>query len=106
MMETFPLAVLQNLKFISMVCEPVKRAYSDYSHALRIREWDNRLKKANLSFERVFSDGIEALAKKEINFYETERPELSIVSNGCFGRRLEPWRTVFGKQLLVVDGEQ
>ena len=116
-----------DLKIIVVVCDPVKRAFSDYTHVIHSNPpvWEDALKHTyNNSFGSYLSKSIEYLESAFNNptnrpdptknfqhfvhqIYKSDRPELSILSNGLYSVLINQWLDVFSRdQFYFVSGEK
>lgn len=94
MKDTLP--NIKTIKFIEIICDPIKRAFSDFIHAQKYKEFDI-FKGQDYKFSELVKDGVKLIDTKlnELSRYELmkwlkgfyERAEdshLSILTNGLY----------------------
>ena len=109
--------IFQNdIKIVVVVCNPVYRAWSDWSHVIHSNGtgFGEKMKKY-----KNFDDFVDNVTKKlehqdrgnddefVMNVYSSKHSETSIISNGLYGVQLRYWRRFFKSNMFYfVDGDK
>ena len=113
-----------NLKFVLILCDPLKRAISDFKHCQKssffkeiIKEkYDNDFDKfLDYGFRYFDTNKIQNVENNNIisessirKIYTSKTPEFSILSNGFYNLHLKAWLKIFPdmNKFLIINGEE
>ena len=108
--------MLGNIKIVVVVCNPVYRAWSDWSHVIHSNGtgFGEKMKKYK-NFEDYVNKVLFELEKNDkgnddnyiMSIYSSKNSEFSIITNGLYGVQLRYWLRFFKKDNFVfVDGDK